>query len=77
MKDISNFLNIHKQNNKLPILLISPGFGHIYSEKLKDYGLTHRKPYYFFLFMLEGTTCQGPYGPMGCDHKGSSASTVS
>ena len=59
MKDISNFLNIHKQNNKLPILLISPGFGHIYSEKLKDYGLTHRKPYYFFLFMLEGTTCQG------------------
>jgi len=58
MKNLSNFLNIHKQNNKLPIRLISPTFGHISAISLKDYGLTHRKPYYFFLFMLQGITTQ-------------------
>lgn len=58
MKDTGNFLNLHKQNNKLPILLISPSFGHIPSLTLKEYGITHRKPYYFFLFILKGITSQ-------------------
>ena len=58
MNHTSDFLNIHKQNHHLPILLISPGFGHPPSVTLNEYGLTHRKPYYFFLFMLEGITFQ-------------------
>jgi AraC family transcriptional regulator, transcriptional activator of pobA len=58
MKDVSKLLHIHKQNNQLPILLIAPGFGHLPSVTLNEYGVTHRKPYYFFLFMMKGTTCQ-------------------
>jgi AraC family transcriptional regulator, transcriptional activator of pobA len=38
--------------------LITPGFGHISSLTLNEYGVTHRTPYYFFLFMIEGTTRQ-------------------
>ena len=59
MQDIGSFLTLFKQNNKLAIRLISPTFGHIPSENLDQYGLTHRKPYYFFLFMLEGDTQHG------------------
>ncbi len=58
MKDISTLLNIHKQNNTLPILPISPTFGHIPSVTLKEYSVNHRKPYYFFLLMREGITYQ-------------------
>ncbi|MBD2757289.1 helix-turn-helix domain-containing protein [Spirosoma validum] len=59
MQDIGSFLTLYRQNNKLAIRLISPTFGHIPSENLDQYGLTHRKPYYFFLFMLEGGTQHG------------------
>lgn len=54
-----SFLNLYKQNNKLPIRLISPDFGHLSAEIIDNYGLTHRKLYYFFLFMLEGSTIHG------------------
>jgi AraC family transcriptional activator of pobA len=54
MQTIESFLPHFKQNNTLPIRLISPGFGHLPPEVADRYGLTHRKSYYFFLFMLEG-----------------------
>lgn len=43
------------QNNQLPIRIVSPGFGHLPQEAIDHYGLTHRLPYYFLLFVLEGT----------------------
>lgn len=58
MKDISQLLHVHKQNHKLAIRLISPTFGHLRSINLKEFELTHRKPYYFFLFMIDGSTSQ-------------------
>lgn len=47
------------QNDKLPIRIVSPGFGHLAPEIAGQYELTHRKPYYFFLFMLDGCTRHG------------------
>ncbi|GAB3519076.1 helix-turn-helix domain-containing protein [Emticicia fontis] len=54
-----SFLNSYKQNNHLSIRLISPDFGHLPAEIIDNYGLTHRKLYYFFLFMLKGSTHHG------------------
>jgi AraC-like DNA-binding protein len=54
-----SFLNLYKQNTQLPIRLISPDFGHLPLEIIDNYGFTHRKLYYFFLFMLEGSTHHG------------------
>lgn len=51
-----DFLN---QNNKLPIRLISPDFGHLPPEIVDGYGLTHRKSYYFFLFVIKGFSHHG------------------
>src|SRR5687767_389289 len=59
MQDIGAFLNLYKQNEVLPIRLISPTFGHLPAEIVACYGLTHRKPHYFFIFMLEGTSHHG------------------
>ncbi|QHT67633.1 AraC family transcriptional regulator [Rhodocytophaga rosea] len=60
MQYIGSFLNLYKQNNRLPILLISPTFGHFSPEIIDLYGgLTHRKPHYFLLFMIEGLTRHG------------------
>jgi len=59
MQNIESLLHRHKQNNKLDILLIAPTFGHLSPEIAAQYGLTHRKPHYFFLFMLEGHTHHG------------------
>ncbi|WP_428663165.1 AraC family transcriptional regulator [Runella sp.] len=59
MQNIESFLNLYKQNHRLPILLISPDFGHLPAEIADSYGLTHRKTHYFFLFMLEGCTRHG------------------
>lgn len=59
MQDIGSFLDLYKQNNKLPIRLISPNFGHLPPEVVAQFGLTHRKPHYFFIFMLEGSTHHG------------------
>lgn len=53
---MESFLNRYKQNNKLPIRLISPAFGHLPPEIVAKYGFTHRKTYYFLFFMLQGHT---------------------
>jgi AraC family transcriptional activator of pobA len=59
MQNIDSLLNLYKQNNKLPILLISPTFGHLPAEIADTYGLTHRKSYYFLTLMLKGSTRHG------------------
>ncbi|GAB4039815.1 helix-turn-helix domain-containing protein [Spirosoma jeollabukense] len=59
MQNIDPLLTHNRQNNKLAIRIISPTFGHLPPEIAQQYGLTHRKPYYFFLFMLEGHTHHG------------------
>lgn len=47
-------LDQFKQNNKLSIRLVSPGFGHLPPDVTAPYNLTQRKTYYFFLLMLSG-----------------------
>jgi AraC family transcriptional activator of pobA len=59
MQNIESLLTLNRQNNKLAIRIISPAFGHLPVEVAQQYGLTHRKPYYFFLFMLEGHSQHG------------------
>ncbi|QDK77797.1 helix-turn-helix domain-containing protein [Spirosoma sp. KCTC 42546] len=59
MQASESFFNLYKQNHKLSIRLISPTFGHLPPEIADQYGLTQRKPYYFFLFMREGRTQHG------------------
>lgn len=59
MQSLGPFLHHFKQNNKLPIRLVSPTFGHLSPETLGITGRTHRTPHYFFLFMVEGITCHG------------------
>jgi len=59
MQQLEPFFHLFKQNSKLPIRLISPNFGHLPPEIADTYGLTHRKSYYFFIFMLEGVTHHG------------------
>nr|WP_202406133.1 helix-turn-helix transcriptional regulator [Hufsiella ginkgonis] len=43
----------------MPIRIISPAFGQLSAESAAGYDLTHRKSYYFFLFMLEGSIRHG------------------
>ncbi|GAB4016358.1 AraC family transcriptional regulator [Spirosoma koreense] len=50
------------QNNQLPIRIVSPNFGHVAPEARENYGLTHRLPYYFLLFVLDGSTQYGVDG---------------
>ena len=59
MQSLGPFLHHFKQNNKLPIRLVSPTFGHLSPETLGITGRTHRTPHYFFLFMVEGLTSHG------------------
>jgi AraC family transcriptional activator of pobA len=59
MLNTKSFLNLYKQNSKLSIRLISPDFGHLPAEIIANFGLTHRKLYYFFVFMLDGNTRHG------------------
>lgn len=59
MKDALSFLDLYKQNSKLSIRLNTPTFGGLSPEILDSYGLTHRKPNYFLLFMLDGITQDG------------------
>ncbi|TLV02893.1 AraC family transcriptional regulator [Dyadobacter luticola] len=47
------------QNDQLPIRIVSPDFGHLPKDVIGKYGLTRRLPYYFFLFVLEGTSRHG------------------
>lgn len=51
-----SLLDAIKQNNKLPIRLISPGFGHLSPEEAGQYSYSHRRTHYFFLFMVDGCT---------------------
>ncbi|MGQ3013855.1 MAG: AraC family transcriptional regulator [Flavobacteriales bacterium] len=59
MQDHSAFLNEHSQHDKLRLRLVSPDFGHLPPDVTSRYGLTHRKPYYFFIFILDGSTQHG------------------
>lgn len=56
MKNKEHFPDGFKQNEKLPIRIVSPDFGHLSPESSANYDLLQRKSYYFFLFMLEGST---------------------
>ena len=59
MQNADSFFRLYSQNNKLPIRMVAPGFGHLPGEIAKSYGLTHRKSYYFFIFMMKGLTLHG------------------
>lgn len=59
MQNTGSFLRLYKQNSVLPIRLVSPTFGHLPAEITNRYGLAHRKPHYFFIFMLKGVTLHG------------------
>jgi len=59
MQTENSFPAFYRQNNQLAIRLIAPSFGHLPASLARDYGLTQRKPYYFFLFMLQGQTEHG------------------
>jgi len=59
MQNIESFLNHYKQNDKLPIRLVSPTFGHLPAEVTSIYCPAHRKPHYFLLFVMEGLTRHG------------------
>jgi AraC family transcriptional activator of pobA len=54
MKNMESFLDRFKQNDKLPIRMVSPDFGHLSPDVARGFGSIHRTPYYFFLFMLNG-----------------------
>jgi AraC-like DNA-binding protein len=54
MESMKSILRIYKQNDKLPIRLISPDFGNVPAETIQRYGNTHRRTHYFFFFMIEG-----------------------
>ena len=56
MQKKGSLLDKHRQNEQLPIRLVSPSFGHLSAEQLSPSDLSDRKSYYFFLLMLEGNT---------------------
>lgn len=53
------FLDLYKQNDKLSIRLSTPEFGRLPPGIVESYGLTHSKPNFFLLFMVEGATRHG------------------
>jgi len=59
MQTIKSLLNDHKQNDQLPIRIVSPDFGHLSPEIADQIELTHRSPYYFVLLMVNGCTRHG------------------
>ncbi|MCR5861571.1 AraC family transcriptional regulator [Flavobacterium sp. J372] len=54
-----SFFNLYKQNNFLPIRLVTPFFGRLSPDITTGFSLTHRKTYYFFIFITEGSTKHG------------------
>jgi AraC family transcriptional regulator, transcriptional activator of pobA len=44
------------QNKALPIRVVSPEFGRLSPESATQYGAAQRLPYYFFLFVLQGSS---------------------
>lgn len=59
MNQIDSLPGDFSQNDQLPIRIVSPDFGHLPPDAAGAYGLTHRLPYYFLHFTLEGTSRQG------------------
>jgi AraC family transcriptional regulator, transcriptional activator of pobA len=53
---MENFLERFRQNDKLPIRIVSPHFGQLSSDIVQKLGTAHRKAYYFFIFMIDGST---------------------
>lgn len=56
MRNMNSLPEYFSQNSQLPIRIVSPGFGHLPAETAERYRLTRRLSYYFFLFMLDGTS---------------------
>ena len=56
MQTVDALHDAFRQHDRLPIRIVSPDFGHLSPEIAAQYGLTHRRPDYFFLFMLQGCT---------------------
>ncbi|SFW85374.1 hypothetical protein [Chitinophaga sancti] len=59
MSNEPTFLELYSQHSSLPMRLITPTFGRIPPDRLAQFGLTHRKPHYFLVFMLAGHTSHG------------------
>jgi len=53
---MDTLLHTIKQNHKLPIRLVSPGFGRMTPDEISKFGYTHRRTHYFFLFMVDGSS---------------------
>lgn len=54
MQNSASFLYKLRQNDKLPIRIVSPDFGHLSQLEAADYNAPQVTPYYLFLFMLDG-----------------------
>ena len=52
-------LDDYKQNDKLPIWVVSPSFGCLSNTGANPIDLPHRSPYYFIRFMIKGSTRHG------------------
>ena len=52
---MEQFLYRFKQNDKLPIRMVSPDFGHLSPDVKQKFLPVHRAAHYFFLFMIEGS----------------------
>jgi AraC family transcriptional regulator, transcriptional activator of pobA len=59
MKTKKSLLDEHKQNEKLPIRVVSPRFGHLSDEQAGKIQHARRSPYYFMLFMVKGAATHG------------------
>lgn len=46
------------QNKSLPIRIVTPEYGHLSPESAAQYGSAQRLPYYFFLFVLQGSSTE-------------------
>lgn len=53
---ISTFPENLSQNKVVTIRIVSPEFGHVSPESVAKYGSVQRLPYYFFLFVLQGSS---------------------
>lgn len=54
MQKVASLLQHFRQNDKLPIRIVSPGFGHLTAKEAATFVPPHRSPYYFFMFILDG-----------------------
>ncbi|MBE9463641.1 helix-turn-helix domain-containing protein [Dyadobacter subterraneus] len=59
MRSINSLPEDFSQNDQLPIRIVSPDYGHLSAQAADKYGLTHRLPYYFLLFVLDGSIRYG------------------